>query len=126
MDNNQHVYGFELTRVINGDTVEGTVDLGFGIATKQRFRLKGVVAPSMRTRDKAELEKAVAAKLWLQFRLVDKSIVIQCHSTNKFGKYLAVLFVDGSNVNDELLVSGHVVKFGKPDIEEDENDAIDP
>ena len=108
-----HIYPFTLTRVINGDTVEGIVDVGFDLATKQRFRLQGVIAPSLRSKDKNELERAKAAKMWLQARLDKKRIIIQSHKTGKFGKYLATLFVEGSNVNQELLSVGHAAPFGQ-------------
>ena len=109
---NNNVYVFTLTKVINGDTIEGYVDLGFDTFTKQRFRLLGIVAPSLRSRDKSEFERAKAAKMWLQARLINKQIFLCSHKTPKFGKYLASLFVDGSDINKELLTTGHAVKFG--------------
>lgn len=114
---NSFVYPFTLTKVINGDTIEGYVDLGFGISTKQRFRLQGIIAPSLRSRDKSELERAKAAKMWLQSRLVKKQIFLRSHKTPKFSKFLASIFVDGSNINDELLATGHATKFGNREIE---------
>lgn len=109
----ENVYPFVLTKVINGDTIEGAVNLGFGIVTTQRFRLQGVVAPSFHSKDKAEIERAKASKMWLQSRLLNKKTMIKCFETGKFGKYLAVLYVEGSNVNEELFSAGHVARFVK-------------
>ena len=105
------LYKFTLTRVVNGDTVEGFVDLGFNISTKQRFRLDGIVAPSLRSENDDEKERAKAAKMWLSSRLSKKQIIIRSRKANKFGHYLAMLFIDGSNVNEELLSAGHAFKF---------------
>jgi endonuclease YncB( thermonuclease family) len=107
------IRAFELIRVINGDTVEGYVDLGFRRYDTMRLRLKGIIAPSMRSKDQGEKEQAKAAKMWLQQRLMKHSLYVQIFKTNKFDKYLAVLFADGGNINDEMLKAGHVQTFKK-------------
>ena len=111
MDN--FIRGFELIRVINGDTVEGYVDLGFRRYDTMRLRLKGIIAPSMRSKDIKERESAKAAKMWLQQRLMKHSLYVQILKTNKFDKYLAVLYADGGNINEEMLKAGHVQTFKK-------------
>ena len=113
MEGNDRVYRFVVSRVVNGDTVEGIVDLGFGISSKQRFRLDGVVAPSLRSEDPATRERAKASKMWLQYRLIKQQVIVKIRETPKFGHYLATLFIEGSDVNQELFTSGHVVKFNK-------------
>lgn len=117
MDN--YVRGFELVRVINGDTIEGYVDLGCCRYDLMRFRLDGVVAPSLRSPDLGEKERAKAAKMWLQQRLTKHSLYIQIRKTNKFDKYLATVYADGSNINEEMLKVGHVVKFGEREEKEE-------
>jgi len=107
------LYRFTVTRVVNGDTVEGFVDLGFGISSKQRFRLDGIVAPSLRSEDPVARERAKASKMWLQYRLTKQQVIIKVRETPKFGHYLATLFIEGSNVNQELFTAGHAVKFNK-------------
>jgi len=111
MDN--FIRGFELIRVINGDTVEGYVDLGFRKYDTMRFRLQGVVAPSMRSKDSKEKERAKAAKMWLQQRLQKHKLFIKVFKTNKFDKYLITLYANDGNINEEMLKSGHVKPFEK-------------
>lgn len=113
MDN--FIRGFELIKVINGDTIEGYVDLGLRHYITMRLRLQGVIAPSMRSKDPKEREQAKAAKMWLQQRLMKHSLHVQIYKTNKFDKYLVTLFANGGNINEELLKIGHVQRFKKND-----------
>ncbi len=111
MDN--FIRGFELIKVINGDTIEGYVDWGCQRYDTMRFRLQGIVAPSLRSKDQNEKDSAKAAKMWLQQRLMKHTLHIQIHKTNKFDRYLAIIYADGSNINEEMLKAGHVQKFDK-------------
>ena len=107
-----HVWKYicQLDRVVDGDTLDAEIDLGFGVYVKKRIRLADMDAWESRTRDLQEKEKGLAAKQ----RLID---LIE-ESNNKFwlisfeqGKYGrvigAVILQDGRSVNDILVEEGH-------------------
>ena len=65
-------YGFKLDRVVDGDTVDGTIDLGFGISVKKRIRLLGINAPETRLQRKIKNETKRIAEKELGLRAKDK------------------------------------------------------
>ena len=88
-------YKFRTNRVIDGDTVDGTIDLGFGIYAKKRVRLIGIDAPEIRTKDKATKEKGRLAKKRLtallrhgQKQAEGLIITTTLDKTGKFGRVL--------------------------------------
>jgi micrococcal nuclease len=106
-------YIFKPTRVVDGDTVDGNIDLGFGINISKRLRLLGIDTPETRTRDLEEKKRGFEAKDYL-IGLLDKAtkvkIVTENDSTGKYGRVLATLYVeiDGwINVNSTLLKEGY-------------------
>jgi len=117
--NNERTYPIVITRVINGDTIQGKVDLGFNVVIEARFRLNGIVAPSLRSELLEVRERAKASKMWLTYRLNKQQVIIKVKETSKFGHYLGTLFIEGSDVNQELLTAGHVVKFNKREKEDE-------
>lgn len=109
--NKFHKYNAEITRVVDGDTIDAIVDLGFSTSMKLRFRLTGFDAPET-YRPKSESER-VAGKLATKalIELVaqhDNKVII--HS-NKFGKYryLGTLYHEGDaqSLNDKMIALGH-------------------
>ena len=118
-------YGFKLDRVVDGDTVDGTIDLGFGISVKKRIRLLGINAPETRLQRKikdeakrlAEKELGLRAKDKLSDMLHDQRIIIQTKldKTGKFGRVLGTLLIEQSeeklNINEFLLSKGYVRKY---------------
>ena len=69
-----YYYKIELLRVVDGDTVDVRIDLGFNVWHKCRVRLMGINAPESRTRDKEEKKRGLAAKQWLIDRLEYKEV----------------------------------------------------
>lgn len=109
-------YDAELVAVVDGDTVDLNVDLGFEHwIHNQRFRLYGIDTPETRTKDLAEKSRGLEAKAWLEERLKGKELVVQSIQNERygtdeddsFGRWLAILFVDGENVNKALIQAGH-------------------
>jgi micrococcal nuclease len=119
-------YGFKLDRVVDGDTVDGTIDLGFGICVKKRIRLLGINAPETRLQSKiedegkriAEKEAGLRAKDKLAELLFNKQISIKTEldKTGKFGRVLGTLYTLENecllNINDFLVIKGYVRKYG--------------
>jgi micrococcal nuclease len=98
-----YTYKAELVRVVDGDTVDLIIDLGFGTSRKERFRLYGIDAPEMNTAE------GKAAKAWLrealQFREAIYVQTIQLETKakrDKYGRFLAVLYSDLGDLRAKL------------------------
>ena len=100
-------YKCSLLRVIDGDTIEARVDLGFYVETNITIRLYGINAPESRTKDLEEKARGLAAKSRLVDLLSSGEFVLNSQGTGKYGRWLGVLFADGKNVNKTLLDEGH-------------------
>ena len=106
-------YKVKITRVIDGDTVDAEVDLGFDTFIKDRIRLMGLDTPESRTRNKKEKALGLAAKAYLK-ELLKKNkgdIILRTskEGKGKFGRILGTLLIyDGmTSVNQMLIDEGH-------------------
>jgi micrococcal nuclease len=108
----QYLYPAKLVKVVDGDTVDLTLDLGFRIAWTQRFRLYGVDTPELNAADPAERVRALAAKQYVADVLTQGPIIARTHmdKADKYGRWLAVLIVQSPmgpiNVNETLIAMG--------------------
>ena len=101
-------YNCTLIRVIDGDTIDVNIDLGFNIWHKGRIRMAGIDTPESRTRNKAEKVLGLAAKSRLKELLKKKKLSINCtKEKGKFGRILADVLADDINVNKQLIEEGH-------------------
>tara|TARA_B100000941_G_C28277508_1_gene434754 strand:- start:216 stop:545 length:330 start_codon:yes stop_codon:yes gene_type:complete len=108
-----YLYNAKLVRVIDGDTIDAVIDLGFDVWVKKRVRLYGINTPETRTRDLNEKQAGIAAKKRLQ-ELIDNSggtFQIQSHGIGKYGRCLGTLFIDDANINVLLLEEGLAEKY---------------
>ena len=98
-------YQAKLIEVIDGDTVDLLVDLGFGIHVKERFRLYGIDAPEMPTEEgkiaKAYLESILGTAIEL-YVATRKMIRRPQEKTDKYGRYLAVLYDNYHDVEADV------------------------
>lgn len=95
-------------RVIDGDSIEATLDLGFKLQSTQVMRLARINAPERN--DKEKYEKA---KKFVQEKLSDlKKVKIVSYKTGKYGRYLCDVFVSGVNLNKELVDGGYAIAYG--------------
>lgn len=115
----KQIYDYDavVTRVIDGDTVETEVDVGFNLWLKRiRFRLVGVDTPELHDSDPVKREKANEAKQYTLEKLLGKSVYIVSEKDNEhdsFGRWLATIFLeDGTNFNATLL-SEHLAEIWK-------------
>lgn len=109
-------YKAEIVRVVDGDTVDLIVDLGFGMRMQERFRLYGINAPESRTRDLAEKRLGKIATSYLISRIgstTDLRIRTFKDSKGKFGRYLCVLMDDDININEEMVSRGFAEEYMK-------------
>lgn len=103
---------FTQYKVIDGDTLDVVFKLPFDIRANKRIRLARVDAPEMRTKNQEQKAKALACRNYVQVRLDKaKEIKIVTHKAGKFGRYLADIFVDGTNLNSELIEKGYATKY---------------
>jgi micrococcal nuclease len=103
----------KVTAIVDGDTIDVDIDLGFDISFYSRVRLAGIDTPESRTKDKTEKALGLEVKERLKKILNEaKSIVIKTEkpdSTEKYGRILGWLYIDGSDVsvNDSLIADGY-------------------
>lgn len=95
-----------VTKVVDGDTIDCHVDLGFYMTAKIRFRLNRINTPEVRGAEKVE---GLAAKQWLIDKLnsVGNQIIVRTEKTGKYGRWLGEIIIGDDNINDELVKSGH-------------------
>jgi micrococcal nuclease len=87
-------YNVTVTRIVDGDTVDVDIDLGFGMVyKKQRVRLMGIDTPESRTSDLEEKFYGLASKEYLKKLLKDQKVQLQSHDKGKFGRILGELFI---------------------------------
>ena len=106
------VYQAELDRVVDGDTVDVILDLGFDVKLhKQRVRLHGIDTPESRTRDLAEKKLGLAAKKRLQ-ELCFGKFKIKSLGKGKYGRILGIPYTeDGEDICKILIKEGHAVEY---------------
>jgi micrococcal nuclease len=99
----------KITRVIDGDTVDVDIDLGFGITISHRVRLKDINAAETRTKDLEEKAEGIKARLWLEKELSRKGEwIIDTTKEDKYGRILGTLYLVGDpvTVNERMLNEG--------------------
>ena len=105
----------KVTKVVDGDTIDVIIDLGFDIMYKSRVRLFGIDTPESRTRDLVEKKYGLMSKEFLKEALKNAGkIVIKTHKgeeTGKFGRILGEIFCDGVNINQRMCEVGHAVAY---------------
>ena len=106
-------YVKKVTKVVDGDTIDVEIDLGFDISFSSRVRLAGIDTPESRTVDKMEKALGLEAKAYLKHEIdAAKSVVIKTEkmdSSEKYGRILGWVFLDGSSVslNEKMIEDGH-------------------
>ena len=131
-------YNAICTRVVDGDTVDAMIDLGFGVYVKKRIRLAGINAPESRTRDKQEKILGLAAKdrLIAMMEGADNKFELESQELGKYGRVLGKLHIDKLDgkdlitktcVNDCLVKEGYATEYDggkrvKVKVEEEKQD----
>ena len=116
-----YTYNIKLDRVVDGDTIDAIIDLGFDVSIKKRVRFLGVDTPESRTRDLEEKARGLAAKDRVKQLLEGcNTIQLTSHGVGKYGRCLGELridVVDGQekltleSVNELLIKEGHAVEY---------------
>ena len=127
-------YRIKVVKVVDGDTVDVDIDLGFGVwLKKERVRLYGIDTPESRTRDKEEKKFGLMAKEYLKASLKKGTPILKTRKDGKgkFGRILGeLLYIDNEghpqyevkiNINEDMIEKHHAVKYygqSKEDIAE--------
>ena len=107
----------EINRVLDGDTIDVTIDLGFDLFKKERVRIAGVDTPEKRTRDLEEKELGIDATNWLKARLEgalagEENLTIRTElvgGVGKYGRLLGWLYVgdEDESLNEQMITEGY-------------------
>jgi micrococcal nuclease len=117
-DKDPYIYRIKsVGKVVDGDTIDADIDLGFDISLTKRIRLAGIDTPESRTKDEYEKKLGLEAKEWLKYRLKDSNdIVIRTEkpdSTEKYGRIIGHLFINGEEVslNNQMINEGYAWEY---------------
>jgi len=101
-------YSAKLIRIIDGDTLDAEIDLGFEVFVKKRVRLFGINAPETRTRDLEEKRDGLVTKRRLESLLgaSEGKFILKSHGLGKYGRCLGEIFIDNVNINKLLIKEG--------------------
>jgi micrococcal nuclease len=106
-------YVKSVNKVVDGDTIDVVIDLGFDISFTSRVRLAGIDTPESRTKDLTEKALGLESKKYLADRIkAAKNVVIRTekiNSSEKFGRILGWLYLDGesNSINHEMIEKGY-------------------
>ena len=106
-------YEAKITKVVDGDTVDALINLGFNVIIRQRVRLYGINTPESRTTDLEEKARGLAAKERLEELLqeTDNRVILKSYGVGKFGRCLGELLSDGRSINQLLIEEGHAIAY---------------
>jgi len=106
-----------VTKVVDGDTIDADIDLGFDISLTKRIRLAGIDTPESRTTNVKEKVMGLESKEWLKKTLEGaKDILIKTElpdSTEKYGRIIGHLFINGqeTSLNNQMIAEGYALAY---------------
>ena len=106
-------YEAKVLRVVDGDTIDALIDLGFDIHKKIRIRMVGINTPESRTRDLEEKKRGLAAKARLKEILKENKnkFILESQGVGKYGRCLGIIRIGDTIVNQQLIIEGHAVEY---------------
>ncbi len=117
----KYIYRGKLERVVDGDTIDALIDVGFDIWIKKRIRYSGIDTWESRTRDLAEKAKGLEAKARNKALLMEVSsksgyFRLKSHGVGKYGRVLGEIFIEDAegkqwNINETLITEGHAYVY---------------
>jgi micrococcal nuclease len=118
MDKDPYIYRIKsVTKVVDGDTIDADIDLGFDISLTKRIRFAGIDTPESRTTNLKEKALGLESKEWLKKTLEGaKDIIIKTekpNSTEKFGRIIGHLFINGqeTSLNTQMIDEGYALAY---------------
>ena len=117
----KYIYRGKLERVVDGDTIDALIDVGFDIWIKKRIRYSGIDTWESRTRDLEEKAKGLEAKarnkeLLMEVSSKSRYFRLKSHGVGKYGRVLGEIFIQDSNnnticINNQLISEGHAYTY---------------
>jgi micrococcal nuclease len=118
MDKDPYIYRIKsVTKVVDGDTIDADIDLGFDISLTKRIRFAGIDTPESRTTNLKEKSLGLESKEWLKKALEGaKDIIIKTEkpdSTEKYGRIIGHLFINGqdTSLNTQMIDEGYALAY---------------
>lgn len=118
MDKDPYIYRVkEVLKIVDGDTIDANIDLGFDISLTKRVRLNGIDTPESRTTDLKEKALGLEVKEWLKHKLEGaKDILIKTQlpdSTEKYGRILGNLYINNESLslNEQMINAGYAWSY---------------
>ena len=117
-DKDPYIYRIKsVLKVVDGDTIDASIDLGFDISLEKRIRLAGIDTPESRTTNLKEKALGLESKEWLK-KILDgaKDILIKTElpdSTEKYGRIIGHLFINGqeTSLNNQMIAEGYALAY---------------
>jgi micrococcal nuclease len=106
-----------VTKIVDGDTIDADIDLGFDISLTKRIRLAGIDTPESRTTNLKEKALGLESKEWMKKTLANaKDILIKTElpdSTEKYGRIIGHLFINGqeTSLNNQMIDEGYALAY---------------
>lgn len=117
-DKDPYIYRIRtISKVVDGDTIDADIDLGFDISLSKRIRLAGIDTPESRTTNIKEKAMGLESKEWLKKTLEGaKDILIKTElpdSTEKYGRIIGHLFINGqeTSLNNQMIYEGYALAY---------------
>jgi micrococcal nuclease len=107
METTRNLYNYraKCVNVVDGDTADMVIDVGFYLTTRVRVRFLGINTPERGREGYSE------ATEHLESLILDREVIIETYKSDSFGRYLGTVYVDGKNVNREMIDLGYAVPF---------------
>jgi len=117
-DKDPYIYRIKsVIKVVDGDTIDALIDLGFDISLEKRIRLAGIDTPESRTTNAKEKIMGLESKDWLKHRVENaQRILIKTElpdSTEKYGRIIGHLFINGeeTSLNNQMIIDGYALAY---------------
>ena len=117
-DKDPYIYRIkQILKVVDGDTIDASIDLGFDISLEKRIRFAGIDTPESRTTNLKEKALGLESKEWLKKALEGaKDIIIKTEkpdSTEKYGRIIGHLFINGqeTSLNNQMIEEGYALSY---------------
>jgi len=110
MSNKRYIYeNVEVIKIIDGDTIDAMVDLGFDTWKRVRFRLYGINAPELTGESK---DLGIQSKEYLSSLIPEGTFIkVECLGQEKYGRWLAILIKDNINLNEKMIQEGYAEEY---------------
>jgi micrococcal nuclease len=104
----------KVVKVVDGDTVDLEIDLGFSLTKKERCRIAGIDTPECRTRDKEEKQYGIAAKTYMKGMLQNATnLRVKTEKDGKYGRMLGWIYCDEyeESLNERMVMDGYAWQY---------------